>query len=67
MSSAPTGDDDAVEEMATRLFAMARAGDTEGLDAYVAAGVAANLANDKGDTLPCWPPTTATPPQSRPL
>jgi len=51
VSSAPTGDDEAVEEMATRLFAMARAGDTEGLDAYVAAGVPANLANDKGDTL----------------
>lgn len=44
----PGGD---VEELATRLFAMARAGDTGTLDAYVAAGVPADLANQAGDTL----------------
>jgi uncharacterized protein len=38
-------------ELATRLFAMARAGDTETLTAYVDAGVPANLANGSGDTL----------------
>ena len=44
-------DEAGVEELATRLFAMARAGDTGALDAYVAAGVPADLANDSGDTL----------------
>ncbi|CAN5724948.1 ankyrin repeat domain-containing protein [soil metagenome] len=40
-----------LEELATRLFAMARSGETESLDAYVAAGVPPDLANDSGDTL----------------
>ncbi|MFC6081867.1 ankyrin repeat domain-containing protein [Sphaerisporangium aureirubrum] len=44
-------DDDDVEELATRLFAMARAGRTEQLCAYVDAGVPAGLTNDKGDSL----------------
>lgn len=46
---ATAGDD--VVELATRLFAMARTGDTQTLDAYIAAGVPADLANDNGDTL----------------
>ncbi|GII62738.1 hypothetical protein Skr01_28230 [Sphaerisporangium krabiense] len=40
-----------VEELATRLFQMARSGQTDRLCAYVDAGVPANLHNDKGDTL----------------
>lgn len=40
-----------VVELATRIFAMARAGDTASLDAYLSAGVPANLTNDRGDTL----------------
>lgn len=43
------GDD--VVELATRLFGLARAGDTAALDAYLAAGVPADLTNDNGDTL----------------
>lgn len=38
-------------ELATRLFDMARAGHTATLDAYLEAGVPANLSNDKGDSL----------------
>ncbi|MFF4591850.1 ankyrin repeat domain-containing protein [Amycolatopsis sp. NPDC001319] len=34
-----------------RVFTMAREGDTERLVAYVDAGIPANLANDRGDTL----------------
>jgi uncharacterized protein len=45
------GTDDAVVELATRLFGMARTGDTATLAEYVKAGVSPNLANDKGDTL----------------
>ncbi|MEV4894258.1 ankyrin repeat domain-containing protein [Nonomuraea sp. NPDC055795] len=40
-----------LEEFATRMFDLARAGDTETLRAYVEAGVPANLTNGKGDTL----------------
>ena len=40
-----------IVELATRIFAMARAGDTEALAAYLDAGVPVDLANDKGDTL----------------
>ncbi|HEY2724957.1 MAG TPA: ankyrin repeat domain-containing protein [Pseudonocardiaceae bacterium] len=43
--------DDEMIELATRLFDMARAGDTATLDAYLEAGVPANLSNDKGDSL----------------
>ncbi|MEU0571286.1 ankyrin repeat domain-containing protein [Nonomuraea sp. NPDC005983] len=39
------------EEFATRMFDLARAGDTETLIAYVEAGVPVNLTNGKGDTL----------------
>jgi len=44
-------DDPALIELATRLFDMARAGDTATLAAYLDAGVPVNLSNDKGDTL----------------
>jgi uncharacterized protein len=40
-----------VVELATRLFGLARAGDTGRLVAYVDAGVDPNLANHKGDSL----------------
>ncbi|MFZ0214393.1 MAG: ankyrin repeat domain-containing protein [Candidatus Dormiibacterota bacterium] len=40
-----------LSELATRLFGFARGGETATLAAYVDAGVPANLANDKGDTL----------------
>ncbi|MFG2077764.1 hypothetical protein SAMN05421874_11257 [Nonomuraea maritima] len=44
-------EDPEVVELATRVFNLAREGETETLRAYVEAGVSANLANDKGDTL----------------
>lgn len=44
-------EDPEVVELATRVFNLAREGETETLRAYVEAGVPANLANDKGDTL----------------
>ncbi|MFG1971967.1 ankyrin repeat domain-containing protein [Nonomuraea fuscirosea] len=44
-------EDPELEEFATRMFGLARAGDTEALRAYVGAGLPVNLANDKGDTL----------------
>lgn len=40
-----------IEDFATRLFGLARAGSTEQLAAYVDAGVSVNLANQNGDTL----------------
>ncbi|MEV0380830.1 ankyrin repeat domain-containing protein [Nonomuraea sp. NPDC050643] len=43
--------DPELEEFATKLFDLARAGDTETLRAYVEAGVSADLTNGKGDTL----------------
>ncbi|GLW07805.1 hypothetical protein Misp01_29350 [Microtetraspora sp. NBRC 13810] len=43
--------DPEVEEFATRVFDLARAGDTERLAAYVDAGVPVNLTNGRGDTL----------------
>ncbi|WP_374058869.1 ankyrin repeat domain-containing protein [Planomonospora sp. ID67723] len=43
--------DPELEEFATRLFDLARRGETEHLRAYVEAGVPANLTNDRGDTL----------------
>jgi ankyrin repeat protein len=36
---------------ATRMFGLARTGETDQLAAYLDAGVDANLANQKGDTL----------------
>ncbi|MEU0088643.1 ankyrin repeat domain-containing protein [Streptomyces sp. NPDC006274] len=48
MSKVP---DSEVIELATKVFDLARQGETEALAAYVDAGVPANLTNDKGDTL----------------
>lgn len=48
MSEAP---DPEVVELATRIFDLARRGETEALVAYVDAGVPANLTNDRGDSL----------------
>ncbi len=44
-------DDAAMAELATRLFDMARHGDTSDLEAYLVAGVPVNLCNGNGDTL----------------
>ncbi|WP_371597134.1 ankyrin repeat domain-containing protein [Streptomyces sp. NBC_00564] len=48
MSEAP---DPEVVELATKIFDLARRGETEALLAYVDAGVPANLTNDRGDSL----------------
>jgi ankyrin repeat protein len=48
MSEAP---DPEVVELATRMFDLARRGDTVALAAYVDQGVPANLINERGDTL----------------
>ncbi|MFE2376313.1 ankyrin repeat domain-containing protein [Streptomyces sp. NPDC059398] len=48
MSEAP---DPEVVELATKVFDLARQGETTALAAYVDAGVPANLTNDRGDTL----------------
>ncbi|WP_328316380.1 ankyrin repeat domain-containing protein [Streptomyces sp. NBC_00388] len=48
MSEAP---DPEVVELATKVFDLARQGETAALAAYVDAGVPANLTNDRGDTL----------------
>jgi uncharacterized protein len=44
-------DDPELVEFATRLFGLARSGDTGNLCAYVDSGVPADLTNDAGDTL----------------
>ncbi|MDL5200333.1 ankyrin repeat domain-containing protein [Streptomyces sp. ALI-76-A] len=43
--------DPGVVELATKVFDLARQGQTETLVAYVDAGVPANLTNDRGDCL----------------
>ncbi|WP_030968888.1 MULTISPECIES: ankyrin repeat domain-containing protein [unclassified Streptomyces] len=48
MSEVP---DPEVVELATKVFDLARRGETENLAAYVDAGVPANLTNDRGDSL----------------
>ncbi|MDF6041216.1 ankyrin repeat domain-containing protein [Streptomyces sp. JH14] len=48
MSEAP---DPEVVELATKVFDLARHGETETLAAYVDAGVPADLTNDRGDSL----------------
>ncbi|MFW3465215.1 ankyrin repeat domain-containing protein [Streptomyces microflavus] len=48
MSETP---DPEVVELATKVFHLARTGETEALAAYVDAGVPANLTNDRGDSL----------------
>jgi uncharacterized protein len=42
---------DEVVALATKLFDLARSGDTDALAAYVDAGVSADLSNHKGDSL----------------
>jgi ankyrin repeat protein len=44
-------DDPELVEFATKLFGLARTGQTDALAAYVDAGVPADLTNDSGDTL----------------
>jgi hypothetical protein len=46
----PAPDQDVIE-LATKVFGLARAGETAQLVAYIEAGVSANLANHKGDSL----------------
>ncbi|MER5502459.1 MULTISPECIES: ankyrin repeat domain-containing protein [unclassified Streptomyces] len=48
MSETP---DPEVIELATKIFDLARRGETETLAAYVDAGVPADLTNDRGDSL----------------
>ncbi|WP_299541270.1 ankyrin repeat domain-containing protein [uncultured Streptomyces sp.] len=48
MSETP---DPEVVELATKVFDLARRGESDGLAAYLDAGVPANLTNDRGDTL----------------
>jgi len=48
MSEAP---DPEVVELATKIFDLARRGESEQLASYVDAGVPANLTNDRGDSL----------------
>lgn len=48
MSETP---DPEVVELATKVFDLARRGETEALAAYVDAGVPVNLTNDRGDSL----------------
>jgi ankyrin repeat protein len=48
MTEAP---DPEVVELATKIFDLARQGQTEALVAYVDAGVPADLTNDRGDSL----------------
>ncbi|MDX2761170.1 ankyrin repeat domain-containing protein [Streptomyces europaeiscabiei] len=43
--------DPEVVELATRIFDLARRGETEALVSYVDAGVPADLTNDRGDSL----------------
>ncbi|MFE2925562.1 ankyrin repeat domain-containing protein [Streptomyces goshikiensis] len=43
--------DEDVIELATKIFDLARQGETVTLTAYLDAGVPANLTNDRGDTL----------------
>ncbi|MDJ0380917.1 ankyrin repeat domain-containing protein [Streptomyces sp. G-G2] len=47
----PEVPDEDVIELATKIFDLARQGETETLAAYLDAGVPANLTNDRGDTL----------------
>jgi ankyrin repeat protein len=52
MSEAPDPQlDEQMIELATKVFDLARRGETETLAAYVDAGLSANLSNDRGDTL----------------
>ncbi|MDG3010463.1 ankyrin repeat domain-containing protein [Rhodococcus sp. D2-41] len=44
-------DEQRLQELATRVYALARSGDAESLAAYLNAGLPANLTNERGDTL----------------
>ncbi|MGU3437345.1 ankyrin repeat domain-containing protein [Actinomycetes bacterium M1A6_2h] len=44
-------DSDDLLDLATRVFGMARSGDTDTLASYVDAGVPVDMANQSGDTL----------------
>lgn len=44
-------EDEALIELATKIFSYARDGDTESLTAYLTAGTPVNMTNDRGDTL----------------
>jgi hypothetical protein len=44
-------DDEALIELATKIFGFARSGETRDLVVYLDAGTPVNLANDRGDTL----------------
>jgi ankyrin repeat protein len=46
-----TEEDPQLVELATKIFGLARSGDTAPLGAYLDAGIPVNLANDKGDSL----------------
>jgi uncharacterized protein len=46
-----TEEDPELVELATKIFGLARAGDTATLGACLDAGTPVNLANDKGDSL----------------
>ncbi|KOU81206.1 MULTISPECIES: ankyrin repeat domain-containing protein [Streptomyces] len=49
--TSPEGPDEDVIELATKIFDLARQGESARLAAYLDAGVPANLTNDRGDTL----------------
>jgi ankyrin repeat protein len=51
MSAGAQEPPDEVVALASKLFDLARGGDTGALTAYVDAGVSANLSNHKGDSL----------------
>ncbi|GAA0293540.1 ankyrin repeat domain-containing protein [Streptomyces polychromogenes] len=51
MSEHQDAPDEDVIELATKIFDLARQGETSTLAAYLDAGVPANLTNDRGDTL----------------
>ena len=51
MSAGAEQPPDEVVALATKLFDLARGGETEALAAYVDAGVSANLSNQAGDSL----------------
>ncbi len=51
MSEDPAAPDPKLVELAHQMFDLAREGDAERLDAYIAAGVPANLTDAAGNTL----------------
>nr|BFF25779.1 hypothetical protein GCM10025732_37440 [Glycomyces mayteni] len=57
-------DDEEFRDIAEAAFDLARAGETDRLLAFVAAGLPVDLANGSGDSCSCSPPTTGTRPLS---